>query len=201
MGRRDRAVGPVHRFVGRAGRRRVAPPRRRAVGRRRPGLVPGRARRPRRGLAGARHRLRRDRPGNRPLAVRRRLRRRRLRSVQRTPTRAVDDDAGRRHRGATRGGSTPPPDRRPAAARCDDPQPRRVGLGLLHTPRPLPRPPVGRRAVDRRAACPPDRRRPVRRRPARRRRGWVPRPGRRHRGAVRRARPWLADRATGPLPR
>ena len=95
------------RDVGRPGRRRLAPARRRAVGRRRTRLVARRAHRPRRRLAGAGDRLHPGGASARALAVGRRLRRRRLRPLQRAPPGAVDDDAGRGHRGAA--------DRRPAA--------------------------------------------------------------------------------------
>ncbi len=70
-------------------------PGRGAVGRGRPGLVAGRARRPHRGLAGTGARLHGPCDRDRGVAVRRRLRRRRLRHVQRAPARAVGVDAAR----------------------------------------------------------------------------------------------------------
>ena len=115
---------------------------------------------------------------DRPLAVRRRLRRRGLRPLQRAPPRAVDDDAGR----VDRWPASRPPGRvscgRPGAPGRAGPRARGVGLDP-HGPRwPLPGPPRDPRAVGRPAASPPGRRRPVRRGPAGRRPRRLPRPGR-----------------------
>ena len=89
LGGRGGPLGSARRVVGRTRRRGLAPARRGAVGRGRPGLVAAEHVGHHRGLAGARHRLHRDRDRDRPLADRRRLRRRRLRPLQRAAARAV----------------------------------------------------------------------------------------------------------------
>ena len=134
VGRRGGALGPARRDVGRPRRRRLAPARRGAVGRRRPGLVAGRARRPRRRLAGARDRLHRDR-ASRPAAGRPTTTTTAATSIATTsaaarrgrrcrPTRSLARLAAARPR--LLGG-------RRAARRRHDPRRRRLGLGV-HRP-------------------------------------------------------------------
>ena len=131
LGGRSGHVGSIPGHVGRPRRRRLAPPRCGAVRRGRARLVARRAHRPRRGLAGARLRLHPGGAPDRPLAVGRRLRRRRFRSLQRTPSSAVDDDVGRGHRRAPDRGSSPPAGRGEAACRSPRSAATMPGAGCI----------------------------------------------------------------------
>ena len=162
----DRLVG----LVGRPRRRGLAPAGRRAIRRRRPGLVARRARRPHRRLAGARDRLHRDGDRDRRWPTDERLRRRRLRHA----STSACASRGRRCRATRSSRASPHRAPRPARASAHRLSPAEIrgddawgwvyltlhGHYLDHL--------GGHRAVDRRAPRPPGRRRPVRRRtPAR----------------------------------
>ena len=127
----EAASGIGCRDLGRSRRRGLAPAGRRAIGRRRAGLVARRARRAHRRLAGARDRLHRPRDRDRRLAVRRRLRRRQLRHVQRAPPRAVGVDAARRDPAPPGGRPTASPRGRAAALPRDDPRATMAGAGSI----------------------------------------------------------------------
>src|SRR4029079_9827266 len=90
----------------------------------------------------------------RSLAVRRRLRRRRLRHVQRAPSRAMGIDVAGRDRATPGGRPAADVGRRPPPDRGDHPRGAGLALGLPGPSRPLPRPPAGHRALDRRASTP-----------------------------------------------
>ena len=154
VGRRGGPVGSDARDLGRSGRRGLAPAR--APRHRTPAGRPGRS--PSTSATSPTGRSSRSTTRRRAIETGvwpsdTRLRRRQLRHVQRAPARTVGVDAARR-------------DPRPA---CEAARPRLlevaqrlspetirsddgVGLGLPGPPRPLPRPPRGHRAVDRRTA-------------------------------------------------
>ena len=85
------------------------------------------------------------------LAVRRRLRRRRLRPLQRAPARAVGLGGARRDAATPRRRPWRSPRGRPSPVARGHPGRCRVGLGLHDAARPLPRPSRGHRAMGRRS--------------------------------------------------
>ena len=117
----------------------------------------------RRRLVGAGRRVHRGRPARGPVAIRRRLRGRRLRHLQRGSSEPLRRrPAGRAPRPRRASPTTACPCGRAAAPRRDDPGRRRVGLGPPGPPRPRPGSPDRPGAVGRPAPDPADLQRPVR---------------------------------------